>query len=142
MRNLLGLSEAASLALHAVAYLARRPGVRVPSAQLAADLCVSHAHLTKVIQRLARGGVVRTARGPGGGVALAGGGEAMSLLEVLEAVEGPLSDGDCLLGRPRCLREKCLLGAIMQDLNRSIWERLTTATVADLAAPDATRRKE
>jgi len=67
MRNLLGLSEAASLALHAVAYLARRPGVRVPSAQLAADLCVSHAHLTKVIQRLARGGIVRTARGPGGG---------------------------------------------------------------------------
>lgn len=132
MRNLLGLSEAAALALHTAAYLVSRPGERLPSAALAKEFCVSHAHLTKVIQRLARSGVVQTFRGPGGGVSLSPEGPTMSLLQVIEAVEGPLRPATCLLGHPRCPLGACVLGGIMQELNRAVWDRLNTAKVAHL----------
>jgi len=50
-------------------------------------------YLEQIFQRLRRAGLVRSKRGPGGGYTLARAPEAISLREIIEALEGPLSEG-------------------------------------------------
>ena len=63
MRNLLKISDAAVLGIHALGTLtgAEEP---VSASRMAAALGVSEAHLSKVLQRLVRAGLVSSSRGP------------------------------------------------------------------------------
>ena len=98
----LRISEAASLGMHAMGLLST--GLDGPlSARMAADrLGVSEAHLAKVLQRLAKVGLLTSTRGPKGGFALSRDPESVSLLEVFEAIEGPMEPAACLFGIPLC----------------------------------------
>lgn len=129
----LRISEAASLALHAMVLLARQEGRPLSTRQAAQGLGVSENHLAKVMQRLARAGLVDSRRGPRGGFRLAGGG--ISLLQVYEAVEGPLASGSpCLLGRPAC-QGGCALQGLTSLLSHEVRAYLAQTQVRDLARP-------
>ncbi len=65
MANLLKISEAASLALHTMGYLAANDRRLVTTHQIGEVLRASEAHLAKVLQRLARVGLVDSTRGAG-----------------------------------------------------------------------------
>ncbi|MFW6189487.1 MAG: RrF2 family transcriptional regulator [Planctomycetota bacterium] len=127
------ISEAASLAMHSVVFLASRPDRRVPTRQIAAALKASEAHLSKVLQRLGKGGLVRSARGPGGGFELAKPAEEIALLEVYEAVEGPLAAPACLFEEPICEGPECMLGDRLREANARLRERLAEKKVSELA---------
>jgi len=71
MNSVLRISEAASLAMHAMMALAAQPEHRRSAQDLARQLDVSLAHLAKVLQRLAKAGYVASTRGPKGGFTLA-----------------------------------------------------------------------
>ncbi|MCK5596268.1 MAG: Rrf2 family transcriptional regulator, partial [Candidatus Eisenbacteria sp.] len=90
MSGLVRTSEAATLALHAAAIMASSPESHVTAAVMADGLSASEAHLAKVLQRLAKAGVVAGTRGPGGGFQLTRPGKEISLREVYEAIEGRL----------------------------------------------------
>ena len=70
MSGSLKISEAASLALHTMVYLAGDPSAHYPAGRLAEALCVSEAHLAKVLQRLVKAGMLVSVRGPKGGFRL------------------------------------------------------------------------
>ncbi|MCA1905904.1 MAG: Rrf2 family transcriptional regulator [Desulfarculus sp.] len=129
----LRISEAASLALHAMALLASQPGQPQPSKNLAHRLGVSDHHLAKVLQRLARAGLVEGQRGPRGGFRLAGQGRGTRLLEIYEAVEGPLPGQTCLLGRPAC-SGACVLGGLLGRLAADMRAYLVGTTLGDLTS--------
>lgn len=133
MSTILKVSEAASLALHASCLLAARPEDASPIRELAGFLGVSENHLSKVLQRLAKAGLVRSTRGPQGGFQLARAPEEVSLLEVYETVEGPLEGKECLLERPVCSGD-CILGPLLHTLDRSLKAYLGDRTLADFAA--------
>lgn len=63
---------------------------------------ISRSYLSKIIQSLAEKGLVKTKRGYTGGLLLTGFPEEISLMEVVEATEGPDWMGDCLLGMDDC----------------------------------------
>jgi Rrf2 family protein len=132
MPNTLRISEAASLAMHTMALLASRPQ-RLPTGQIASVLGASEAHLSKVMQRLAKAGLVRSLRGPKGGFALARPAERIALVEVYEAIEGPLADSKCLLGRPICGGTRCILGRLLGSVNRQVRQYLEATTLNKLA---------
>ncbi len=113
------VSEAASLALHTTAFLAGQPGRLVTAGQMASALQVSENHLSKVLQRLAKAGLVRSTRGPKGGFALNRSSDELTLLDVYEAIEGPLVITDCLFSRPVC-NGQCILGDLLTDVNSRI----------------------
>jgi len=50
-------------------------------------------YLEQIFQRLRRAGLIQSKRGPGGGYSLARAPEAISLREIIESLEGPLSEG-------------------------------------------------
>ena len=126
------ISDAASLALHAAVLLAARPAETVSTREMAEVLPVSEAHLAKVMQRLAKAGLVQSTRGPGGGFRLGRSAESITLLEVYEAVEGRLESSECLLSSRVCEPGQCILGGLLEDVNRRVREYLSATRLSQL----------
>ncbi len=124
MSHLMKVSEAASLALHSMAYLAGCPGVNVSARQIATRLGVSEAHLSKVLQRMAQAGLVKSSRGPKGGFALKIPAEKITLLDIFETIEGRLEATECLLGIPICSGPYCILGGLLKQVDEQAREYL------------------
>ena len=96
------LNSTAQSALRAVLHIAQHAGggaVRVDD--IAASLGCPRPYLSKTLHALARAGVLRSARGPGGGFQLADSPERLSLARVVGPFE-PARDRRCLLGGPIC----------------------------------------
>lgn len=132
MQHILKVSEAASLGLHTMAYLAAQPNKRISTHEVAEKLKVSEAHLAKVMQRLGRAGLVVSQRGPKGGFTLAKPPDKITLLEVYEAIEGKLNKTGCLLGKPVCDGD-CILGGLLNGLDRQVREYFSTTKLLDIA---------
>jgi Rrf2 family protein len=129
------ISEAASLALHTMALLASQPEHRYTTEEIATTLCASAHHLAKIMQRLARANLVTATRGPQGGFFLKNRAEDTTLLEVYEAIEGPMLQEGCLLAKPPCGgAETCILGDLVQKIHQLIRDHFAGTTLATLAA--------
>jgi len=111
------VSEAASIALHAMIVMAAAPGETHSTKNIAAKLKVSEAHLSKVLQRLSRAGLAKPVRGPKGGFRLGKPADVMSLLDIYEVIEGPFTGQACLLERPICNGKCCVLGDLLGQVN-------------------------
>lgn len=75
---------------------------RISAAQVAELQGISPTFLGKIVQSLAKAGILATRRGVGGGIALGVPVESLTLLQVIEAVEGPLCLNECLTVPPQC----------------------------------------
>lgn len=133
MPSILRISEAASIALHAAASLAESTDRMVSMQELASTLKVSANHLEKVLQRLAKAGVVEGFRGPKGGYRLSRPAESTTLLDVYEAIEGKMALHGCLLGNRACKPEECILGGLAASVNQQVTEYFSRTTLDSLA---------
>jgi Rrf2 family protein len=98
---------------------------RTSAAQVARVQGISPTFLGKIVQSLARAGILATRRGVGGGISLARRAEEITLLQVIEAVEGPLCINDCLQSPPQCEQiHECpaypYLSAAQQQLRQTL----------------------
>jgi Rrf2 family protein len=97
------LSHTAEYALRAVLYLADRSDSHPASVdEIAEHLGVPRNYLSKILHRLARDGVLTSARGKGGGFRLAGDPDRLTLLEVIVPFDEMTGERRCLLGRDQC----------------------------------------
>lgn len=130
MKSILNISEAYSLALHAMAFVASSGGQKPVSAHaIASKLGISEAHLSKVMQRLTRAGILKSARGPGGGFSLDRPESDITLLDIYESVEGPLNLGDCLIGTEICGGKSCVFDDLLHNVNGQFSYYLENTTV-------------
>lgn len=97
------ITRQADYAMRAVLYLAIYRQASI--GQIAAAQFVPREYLAKIVQQLVRAGIARSRRGVGGGVSLAKNPEDITLLEVLEAIEGPLAVNRCFRLPNECPRE-------------------------------------
>jgi Rrf2 family protein len=134
MPRALKISEAASLAMHALGYLAKREDGPITSREIANWFEISEAHLSKVLQRLVKVELVRSVRGPRGGFILTREPESVTLLEIFEAIEGRFEPSQCLLSSAICDGESCILGQILVEANNMLRERLQTTTLVEVEA--------
>jgi len=131
MSGILRISEAAVLAIHTAALLAGSEGRVMTNGEMAQFLGVSEAHLSKVLQRLGRRGIVASIRGPRGGFTLGRPADEITLLEVYEAVDGPLREARCLLDAPVC-GGRCLMGEVLAKVNSIVRGHLSGTRVSDV----------
>jgi Rrf2 family protein len=135
------LTSASMHALRALVYLARHGGEGLTRAHvIAAAEKLSLGFLGKSLQQLASAGVLYSVRGPNGGFRLARPPERVTLLEVLEAVDGPVR-GEV----PRvAVGDKGRLDARLQQACEqaadTVRRRLRAVTLADLAGRGGKRR--
>ena len=124
-----GFSEATYIGLHAMVLISQRNGERISIRDMADEICVSEAHLAKVILRLARMGLLNTTRGPGGGAVLARRPEEISFLDIVEAIEGPLENSKCVFGRNKCSHAGCIFGDFLIKMTKEAKEWLRSKTL-------------
>lgn len=132
MPTILNLSEAVSIAMHTMALLAAREGEVSSNRSIAETLRVSEAHLSKVLQRLHRLGLVSSVRGPKGGFVLGKPASRITLLHVYEAIEGPLRPATCLFRKALCDGKNCILGNCLRSAARGVKTHLSTTRLSDL----------
>lgn len=129
--SVLRISEAASLALHTMAFLTAHSARHFSAKEIATEIHCSEAHLSKVLRRLTRVGLLASVRGPGGGFLLSKPPQDIRLLDVYEAIEGPLPPARCLLTTPVC-GGNCILGGLVQTLNQQVRDYLARTRLCDL----------
>jgi Rrf2 family protein len=134
MKQLLKISEAASLALHTTVLIAAKPDELLSTKNIADILGVSENHLSKVLQRLTKAGIVTPVRGPKGGFQLAKPANQINLLEVYEAIEGPLASEICLLSYQRCDGKLCILGNLLETVYNQVRDYFSNTRLTDLVA--------
>lgn len=132
MSRFVQLSEAVSLALHAMVLIAEEEGEVRSVKEVALMLSASEAHMAKVVQRLAKAGLVKTARGPGGGVALGRKAGGITFLEIFEAIEGPLDGCPCMMNKEgACPFGRCIFSGALELANGAIREKFAATRLSD-----------
>jgi len=96
---------------------------------------VPKAYLSKLFQQLAKKGFVKSTRGPVGGFVMARNPSEITLLEVIEAMEGPIYLNVCLIREGYCNRDtSCPVHDVWGDAQKSFLDVLKSCTFLDLAA--------
>jgi len=134
MGEILRISEAASLAFHTAVILAASNGDRITTGAIASLLNVSEAHLSKVMQRLVKEGIIDSTRGPQGGFVLRKSADEVTLLDLYESMEGPLEFDDCLLGENRLGKHPCILGPVLKPMGEKLRDYLTNTRLSSIAS--------
>jgi len=132
MASILKISEAFALAVHACALIASSEGKKLSAPDLAATLKASENHLAKVLQRLVKAGLIKSARGPRGGFTLAMDKKDVSLLRIYEVIEGRFPDGACLFDAPACGGSSCPLRGFLSKINKTALDYFKKTTLSDL----------
>ena len=130
MSRIIQLSEASSIVLHTMILLAGEFEETKSAREIAEVLNISEAHLAKVIQQLARAGLVLTARGPKGGVRLAREPDDITFLEIYETIDGKLAGEHCLLHTEGgCPFRDCIFGDVLDRMSAEIREKFANTTL-------------
>ena len=134
MANVWRISEGATMALHTVVFLAAHDDRLYSTREIAGVHDVSESHLSKVLQRLSKVGLVKSVRGPKGGFSIGRPADDIKLLEVYESIDGPLTETTCLLGKPVCTGGQCIMCDVVEKVNRETKAYLSGTSVADVEA--------
>jgi Rrf2 family iron-sulfur cluster assembly transcriptional regulator len=127
------LSHTTGYAVHALACIALENGKPCFVRDVAACAKMPKPYLAKIINSLAHHGLVLAKRGYRGGISLSRAPGKISLLEVVEAVEGKNWIGPCLLGLDDCAsRRVCPTKLKWEGVRRQIVAILHTTTLADI----------
>jgi Rrf2 family protein len=136
------LSITTGYAIEALACLASPPCSNAMIQNVAKCARVPAPYLAKIMKKLNNAGIVRSKRGFKGGIWLARPPEQITLLEIMNAVDGPNYLEGCLLGRAECSDERdCPTHAFWKVTRETIRSELTTHTLADVVAFNARKAK-
>jgi Rrf2 family protein len=129
--------------LHCTATLAQLdPGTTAAAAQLAAYYDLPAPYLAKQLQTLVRAGVLAATTGPRGGFRLARPATEITLLDVVEAVDGASPPYECREIRQQGIgalpaedcRERCVLATKMAEAHEAWRQSLRASSIADILA--------
>jgi Rrf2 family transcriptional regulator, nitric oxide-sensitive transcriptional repressor len=126
------LSQSVEYALRAVVHLASRNPDPLTTEAIAQATLVPKAYLSKVLQQLVRGGVVRSQRGLGGGMTLVKAPESVTILEVVNAVDPLRRITTCPLGLPSHGQNLCPLHCKLDDALAEMESAFGSTTVAEM----------
>jgi len=112
------VNRSTGYALLALGYIAKNQGEGVVlSEDIAQKYDIPLEYLLKILQKLVRANVLRSKRGPHGGFSLAKSTQKITMLEMIEAVNGPLT-GELHL--PKRTKNDKYAAKVQQTYNRAI----------------------
>ncbi|MFC1650622.1 RrF2 family transcriptional regulator [Candidatus Latescibacterota bacterium] len=133
MSSFFKISEAGSIALHAMVMLARNPGHLVRIKEIADSFSFSEAHLAKVLGRLVKAGLIEATRGPLGGYKLSVPSQDISIVDIFEAIEGKLQNNKCMFKISVCDGSICSLGGYFSKIAGEVEDTLSKTKLSDIS---------
>ncbi|MCC6347783.1 MAG: Rrf2 family transcriptional regulator [Nitrospirales bacterium] len=140
------ISREADYAIRCIIYMAQEPDTLHLITDIAASQEVPKSFLAKILQKLARAGIVSSTRGVNGGFTLSRRPADITLLDVIEAVQGPLALNACVIDRKACTRkEACSVHPVWMELREFLRGKMREYSFAGLPCgsgipPDGARR--
>ncbi|WP_240928245.1 RrF2 family transcriptional regulator [Thalassoroseus pseudoceratinae] len=131
-------SQTVEYALRAVVFLASEAPEASTTNQIAEATRIPPAYLSKVLQALGRGGVVRSQRGVGGGMSLHKTPEELTLLEVVNAVDPIIRIRTCPLELSAHGAKLCPLHKRLDSALESVEKAFAETTLADILMEPST----
>lgn len=129
------MTRGSDYGLRGMLYMARQPlGQVCLVSQVAAAQDLPESYLAKIFQDLARNRLLMSHRGAKGGFSLVDDPSEISLLDIIEAVEGPIAIVPCLDMRQGCERvEQCEIYSTLDQAQSQMVSVLKNTSLADLA---------
>ncbi|HAK00074.1 MAG TPA: Rrf2 family transcriptional regulator [Bacteroidales bacterium] len=130
LSKILNISEAATIAIHSMALIARSK--ELLNAQAIADATgFSKNHISKVLMQLVKYNYLSSYRGPKGGFLLNRQPEEVTLLEIYNMFDGEISDKTgCKMHCTFCPFRSCIFGDLSKRFSREFKEYLTNQNLA------------
>ena len=128
------ITRQADYALRAMLYLARLgPNQRASTRDIAEFQKIPPSFLAKIISQLSIARLIHTARGARGGVTLAREPEQISVLDVVEAIDGPITLNDCTSDPSICsFGDSCPIHDVWCETQAELVHRLKNSTFDQL----------
>jgi Rrf2 family protein len=138
MQHVLRISRKIDYGVRAMIYLSSiASDAIVPFREIAHQMDIPEDFLAKILKTLVDQGLVKSMRGPHGGYALARPPDAISVLDVIEAVEGPVALNVCLDGDDACGRSSCCtMVSIWRQGQERMLDVYRQAKLSDLIAKE------
>ena len=131
---MLRLSKKADYALMAVKHLAAKASPSASAREIAEQYDIPVELMAKVLQRLVRGGLLISTQGTRGGYTLGRPPAAMSVADVIQAIDGPFSITACTTDKHDCDQyTKCSIRDPLWQIKERITATLDCVTIAELA---------
>lgn len=130
------ITRQADYAVRAVLYLARLGMTeRAATSTVAQEQRIPPSFLAKIISQLSIAGLLHTSRGARGGVTLAREPREISLLEVIEAIDGPIMLNECVGDESTCTFDgECPLRSVWCEAQEELVQRLKKTNFAQMLA--------
>jgi Rrf2 family protein len=137
MQHVLRISRKIDYAIRAMIHLASiPPGTVVPFREIGKQMSVPEDFLAKILKTLVDHGIVRSTRGPHGGYKLGRPAELITVLDVIEAAEGPVAVNVCLDDDDACSRQSfCTMTSVWREGQERMLDVFRRTTLASLATP-------
>jgi Rrf2 family protein len=121
--------------IRSVLYLARQPFKKVSFVnEISEDYKIPRSFLAKILQKLVKAKIVRSYRGVKGGFSLARHPKEISVLDVLEAVEGKLYVNICLMDKKKCgFSKHCPVQQVWGTVQIRVVDALKKSTFEELS---------
>ena len=128
------ITRQADYALRAMLFLADlEENTRAATSQIAKEKQIPPSFLAKIISQLSIAGIINTSRGARGGVTLARPADEITLLEVIEAIDGPIALNQCTLSKNGCpFMENCPIHDVWCEAQDELVKRLSTTNFAQM----------
>ena len=133
------ITRQADYAVRAVMYLANvGNSERSATSTIAKEQNIPPSFLAKIISQLSIAGLLHTSRGARGGVTLARDPKDITLLEVVEAIDGPIQLNECVGDSGVCtFEDKCPIKPVWCDAQDELVTRLRKTNFADMLVQPA-----
>ena len=120
------ITRQADYAVRAMRYLAKQGLTqRSATSTVAREMKIPPSFLAKIISQLSIAGLLHTSRGARGGVSLAREPKDISVLDVVEAIDGPILLNECVGDSKSCVFEdECLVHPIWIEVQETLVKRL------------------
>jgi Rrf2 family protein len=133
---LMQITRQADYAVRAVLHLAQlKSGERAATSRVAKEQRIPPSFLAKIISQLSIAGLIHTSRGARGGVNLARAPKDITLLEVIEAIDGPIQLHECVSQGGFCaFEDHCPIRTVWCEVQDEMVARLRSTDFAQLLA--------
>lgn len=120
-------------AIRAICFIARHKKERVSVVELVEELKIPRPFLRKLLQVLNKKGILKSYKGQGGGFILHKAPKEISLVQLMEIFQGPLTLNECFLKKMRCPNMKrCALRKRILNIENYVVRQLKGVTIASL----------
>lgn len=122
-------------AIRCVQYLCKNPSEIKMVDEIASEMKIPKSFLAKILQKLTKAKIARSYRGVKGGFIPARRPEDINLLEVVEAIEGPIAVNTCVVDKKSCgFSDTCSVHPVWVSIRKEIEQRLKSVNFRNLVS--------